>query len=159
MMFDWSTSSPDKSSMTSEFSESEFAFSSSSSSSSCLSFASFASVHLRRPCSRLPPDMYVQREREFVSTSARDYRGAALLLRYALLNPPQSVKRKSERNEIQKSSSPNEALLITTTTTTTTTTTRRRRTRTRRNKRKYLGIGGFLLLLWEDFLLVLGIAL
>jgi hypothetical protein len=39
-------------------------FSSSSSSSSCLSFASFASVHLLRPCSRLPPDKYTYRERK-----------------------------------------------------------------------------------------------
>jgi hypothetical protein len=37
---------------------------SSSSSSSCLSFASFASVHLLRPCSRLPPDKYTYRERK-----------------------------------------------------------------------------------------------
>jgi hypothetical protein len=53
------------------------------------------------------------------------------------------------------------ALLRTTTTTTTTTTRQRRRRRRTINKHKYLGIGGFLLLLllWEDFLLVLGIAL
>ena len=54
------------------------------------------------------------------------------------------------------------ALLRTTTTTTTTTRQRRRRTRTINKHNKYLGIGGFLLLLllWEeDFLLVLGIAL
>ena len=170
MMFDWSTSSPDKSSMTSEFSESESScFSSSSSSSSCLSFASFASVHLRRPCSRLPPDkFYTHRERakEFVSTSAREYRrGAALFSRRALLNPPQSAQRKRERHELNSKiiipQHTQSALLRTTTTTTTTTRQRRRRTRTI-NKHKYLGIGGFLLLLllWEeDFLLVLGIAL
>jgi Flp pilus assembly protein TadB len=102
--------------------------------------------------------MRTERERE------REKRNSSALLRESTAEA-QRVSRR-ERHELNSKiiipQHTQSALLRTTTTTTTTTRQRRRRTRTINKHNKYLGIGGFLLLLllWEeDFLLVLGIAL
>jgi hypothetical protein len=94
----------------------------------------------------------------------REKRNSSALLRESTAEA-QRVSRR-ERHELNSKiiipQHTQSALLRTTTTTTTTTRQRRRRTRTINKHNKYLGIGGFLLLLllWEeDFLLVLGIAL